>query len=285
MHLGRCITPPLLDDHIARLTVGLTVTETSAALPPTVAAVKKSRSGSVVWRTQILVLAAALALLDLVLVAPPSFAASSTVTGVNGVIYDACQYNKFQYWIDPEKAGYEWSLEVRAFDPRGVEVTSAWLWKDEGDPSSGSASGSDNGLQICSWERAGTWRLEAELNFYDGPHPDEILASDTFTMRKSRSRSSLSVNDTTAQYNQRLRFSTRVTGEYPNGYFPLEYKTARLQTKTSVGWKTIARSSTNENGVARFSVPWKERRRKAVRLVAAPGSPYSNAVSRTIRIY
>jgi hypothetical protein len=251
----------------------------------TVTAVNKSRSNAAIRRVLILLLSAAMSMVGLVVNATPSLAATSSVTGIAGVIYDACRYHKFRYSIDPEKAVYDWSLEVRAFDPRGVEVTSAWLWKDEGDPSAGTASGSDNGLHICSWERAGTWRLEAELNFYDGPYSDEILASDTFTMRKARSKATLSVNDTTAQYSQRLRFSTRVTGEYPNGYFPLEYKTARLQKKTSAGWKKIARTSTNENGVARFSVVWKDRRRKAVRVVAVPGSPYSNAVSRTIRIY
>jgi hypothetical protein len=247
--------------------------------------VNESRYRAATRRVLIFLLSAAASLVGQVVNATPSLAATSSVTGIAGVIYDTCHDNKFQYSIDPEKAAYDWSLEVRAFDPRGVEVTSSWLWKDEGDPSSGTASGSDNGLQICSWERAGTWRLEAELNFYGGPYADEILASDTFTMRKARSKASLSVNDTTAQYNQRLRFATRVTGEYPKGYFPLQYKTVRLQKLTSAGWKTIARTSTNENGVARFSVVWKDRHRKAVRIAVAPGSPYSSTVSRTTRIY
>ena len=160
---------------------------------------------------------------------------------------------------------------MRAFDPRGVESTSAWLWKDEGDPSSGTASGSDNGLQICSWETAGTWRIEAELDFSSGPFPDEILASDTLTMRKARSKATVAVNDYTAKYNQRLRLSTRVTGEFPNGYFPPAYETARLQKKTATGWKTIARTSTSDNGVARFSVLW----RPAGKARQRPGLPRS----------
>ena len=251
---------------------------------PTLTAVKTTKSGTLGRSILVLVLSAALSIVGLGVSASPSQAATSSLTGISGVIYDTCHYHQFRYSIDPEKAAYDWSLEVRAYDPRGVQVSSTFLWKDEGDPSSGVASGSDNGLQICSWERPGTWRLEAELNFYGGPYSDEVLPAATFTMRSARSKATLSVNDRSAQYNQRLRFSTRVTGEYPNGYFPLSYRTAMLQKKTSTGWKTIARKSTSDTGVARFSVVWKERRRKAVRVVSVPGSPFSKGASPTIWI-
>jgi hypothetical protein len=230
-----------------------------------------------------LVLCSALAVTALNWGAPPAHAATSSVSGVSGVIYDTCSYHRFRYAIDPAKAAYDWSLEVRAIDPRGVEVSSSWLWKDEGDPPSGTTSG-DDGLQICSSEIPGTWRLEAELNFYGGPYTDEALPTTSFTMRKARSRASLSVNDSSARYGQRLRFASRVTGEFPTGYFALSWETVRLQKRTASGWQTIARTTTNENGVARFAITWKERRRKAIRVVANPGTPYVGSVSRTLLI-
>lgn len=240
-----------------------------------------SRSASL--RPLIALATAAAALVGLTMPPATAYGFASSVTGMNGVIYDTCHHHPFEYAIDPDKAAYDWSMRVSIYDPRGVEVSSAWLWKDEGDPSSGTASG-DDGLQICSDETPGTWRIEAELNFYGGPYADERIAPRTFTMSAARSRTSLSVNDRTARVGQKLKFKTRVTGQFPNGYFPLRYEDVRLQVNKGGRWKTMASGMTSSSGVARFTVVWKEARARNVRVVAAPGSPYLSSKSRTLRI-
>lgn len=206
------------------------------------------------------------------------------MVGRAGVIYDTCSYHSFSYAIPAEMAAYDWSLEVRAYDPRGVEVTAAWLWKDEGDPASGTASGADNGLQICSWEMPGTWRLEADLNFYGGPYSDRRLPDSTFTMRYANTHTTLAVNDTTAAYKQRLKFTIRSRAEYPEGFFPNAYATVRLQKKTASGWVTLKSATTGSAGGARIYVYWKPRSKVKVRAVTVGELPYSKSYSTPIVI-
>lgn len=214
---------------------------------------------------------------------PAHAAESASVQGINGVLYQGCNYQSFKYDIPPEKAAYDWSLLVTAYDPRGIESTSAWLWKDEGDPPSGTASG-ENGLMICNFEPAGTYTLRAELNFYGGPYNDETLPESSFTMRKPYTRTRLRVNDKTAAYGQRLKFRIVSKAEYPRGYFANEYANVILQRRTPAGWRKIGRYSTNENGVAVARVRWWHRTPVPVRALTPRTSSYKASRSAPTRI-
>jgi hypothetical protein len=225
---------------------------------------------------------ASVAMAGVLATAPPAHAATAVVP-TNGVIYDDCFGHPFQYSIDPAKAAYDWSLEVTVYDPRGVEASSSWLWKDEGDASSGVATG-DNGLEICGSDLPGTWRMEAELNMYGGGYDDEILPAQTFTMSPAGSRATVKVNDASAEVGQEIRFTATVKGQFPNGYFPVEYAPVRLQKKVDGSWKTMSRATTDDRGVAKFTVRWKDSGRKTVRVLATGNAPYVAAASRVVRI-
>jgi hypothetical protein len=72
---------------------------------------------------------------------------------------------------------------------------------------------------------------------------------------------------------------------YQGPCLAVSYAKSRLQKKTANGWSTIARTMTDGEGHGRYSIAWKDRRRRSVRLVAASLGPFCKSVSRTIVIY
>lgn len=229
----------------------------------------------------------ALTMLPLVLLGSvlttPAHAEGVTVSVSNAVIYDTCYQKQFRYNIDPDLAAFDWSLWVTAYDPRGVEVSSASVWKDEGYGASGTSKG-DDGLQICSFEMPGTWRIESEIHFYGGPHEDQTLPVSHISVRRAATRTSVTVNDRTADYNQILTFKVKSAAEYPNGFFRNGYADVRLQRKASGRWVNIDKATANENGVARFRGRWKIRAKTQVRAVTLAESPYTASRSKIITI-
>ena len=223
-----------------------------------------------------------LALLSTVLTTP-AHADGVTVSVGNAVVYGTCYQKQFGYSIDPDMAAYDWSLWVTAYDPRGVEVSGGSVWKDDGYAASGTSKG-DDGLQICSSEMPGTWRIESEIHFYGGPYEDQVLPASHISVRRGATRTSVTVNDRTARYNQVLTFKVKSTAEYPNGFFNNEYADVRLQRKTSGGWVNIGKAMANEIGVARFRGHWKIRAKTQVRAVTRAESPYTASTSKTVTI-
>jgi hypothetical protein len=213
----------------------------------------------------------------------PAHADSAVVSVGNAVIYDTCYQKQFRYSVDPDMAAYDWSLWVTAYDPRGVEVSGGSVWKDDGYPASGISKG-DDGLQICSSEMPGTWRIESEIHFYDGPYEDQTLPTSHISVRRGATRTSVAVNDHTARYKQVLTFKVKSTAEYPNGFFGNAYADVRLQRKASGRWVNIGKAMANENGVARFRGRWKIRAKTQVRAVTLAESPYTASTSKTLTI-
>jgi hypothetical protein len=209
---------------------------------------------------------------------------SSWVRGINSVLYQGCHEHPYQYHINADQASYDWSLQVTAYDPRGIEATSSWIWKDEGDPPSGTAGG-DNALSICSGERPGRYTIRAELNFYGGPYTDQILPESSFTLRLPRTRTSLKVNDRSAALGQRLRFKIRSKTEFPTGYFGSEYERVVLERKAGARWLRMGRRyTTNSRGVAVAKVSWDSRRPVKVRAVTRRTEDHGKSTSRPVNI-
>lgn len=230
------------------------------------------------------VLATTLAAVVTSVVAQPAEAASSTAVATSsGVLYEGCPTHPWRYQVEDDQATYDWAIFVTAYDPRGVEVSSGSVWADEGAPPAGVATG-DDGLQICSSELAGRYTLTAEIHFYGGPYNDHELPSSSFTMREARSRTSLRASDTTATYNQTLRFTMTSMQEYPRGYFGEDYETVVLQRKTPTGWKRVGRYSTDERGDAIARFRWNERAAVRLRAVTPRSSDHTASSSRIITI-
>lgn len=211
----------------------------------------------------------------------PAVAAAGYIDVPNAVAYDDCRYVPVRWSVDTARALEGWSMTVSAYDPRGVEDASAFLYSDA-NPTSGSTGTTDDGLLFCGFELPGTWRVVADVDYYDGGASERF--TDTFVVRRPMSRATIAAHDYSATYGQRIRFSSKVTGEFPRGYFALPYEPVRIQKRTPSGWRTAATTYTDGKGIARFSLVWRHAARVAVRVVAVPGTPYAGAVSRTITI-
>lgn len=210
----------------------------------------------------------------LILVAPTAHAdGEPRVTVNNGVIHGNCRYHPFTYSIPQSMAAYDWSLEVRVYDRRGVEATSGWVWKDEGYGASGTVRG-DDALFFCGGDEAGRYTIKAELNFYGGPYNDIRFAAPAFRMRKAFSRTTLKVSDLTANYGQRLTFRIRSTVEFPRGFFANKYEPVVLQRRTPSGWRRMGRDWTNNRGNAVIIRRWRYRAPVRVRAVTRRTSDY-----------
>lgn len=217
---------------------------------------------------------------------PPAAHAESTssVTGIDSVLYEGCHRHRFEYSIDPVKAAADWVLRVSAKDPDpehhdGHRSTTVVLSKEEGLPSSGTATG-ENALFICGFEAPGTWELVATLEFADAAYDDEQLARSTFGMRKPATRTRLGVNDLTARYGQVLRFGIRSRVEAPGGrYVANRSRYVVLQKMTASGWESIRRRRTDQNGIARTEVTWRHRKTVQVRAITPRTDAYTGSTS------
>lgn len=210
--------------------------------------------------------------------AASSLTGGSTVQIGNGVLFEGCNRQAYSYAVDPQRAAGGWSLTVDAFDPRGIRQTGDIVGSFEEDPVSGTVAG----IQICSFEMPGSWQLRATVDYYQGV--DEELAPVAFRMRRPATTTSLQVNDRSAAVGQRLTFTARVLGEYPNGRFALEYAPVVLQKKVGSSWRAIGRASTDAAGRVRFSIRWPDRAARAVRAIATPSSPFAPGTSGAIII-
>lgn len=200
-----------------------------------------------------------------------------------GVLYEGCPKHPWRYAVSDEQALYDWAMFVTVYDPRGVEAASGSVWADEGAPASGTATG-DDALQLCDSALAGEYTFTAEIHFYGGPFEDQTLAPSTFVMRDPRSRTRLSVSDTTASYNQVIKFKMTSLQEYPKGYFGEDYETVVLQRRTPAGWKRVGGYTTNERGVATTRFRWNERAVVKVRAVTPRTTEHSKSISPTVTI-
>ena len=191
--------------------------------------------------------------------------APAWVTVPNGVLYaGGCQDIQFSYGVDP--SAHYWNLDLDVHDPRGSYSSGSYLY-DDADPSSGTTIG-DNGFVICNWEPASTYTVSGTVEYCNSSYNCTTqTVSTTFQMRLPSSAVSLRVNDRSAFYGQRLRFTANAYGEYPNGGFAAAYPAVAFQKRTAAGWVTFAQTTTDAAGTARATVRWRHRRALPVRAV------------------
>lgn len=213
-------------------------------------------------------------------IAATAAAATGQVSASNGVLYDSCRNHAFNYSVSP--GSNEWNLEVDLVDPRGDVTDGDYLYSGA-DPTSGSGS-----FFFCGSEPAGRYTIRATLTWYDSSWNEytQVLPTSTFTMRKPWSRTTVSVNDTTARYNQVLSFRVRSKVEHPAGYFANEYEYVALQLLTASGWVRIrgTRTLTNDNGYASIRARWKRYAPGKVRAQTFRTAAFQGSTSTYVRI-
>lgn len=228
--------------------------------------------------------AVALAAAGIVATTAPSSSAAvrTSVRGISGVLYPGCHYYQFRYTIDPDKAAYDWSLHVTAYDRRGSEATSASVWKEDDYRASGRSRGTD-GLFFCDSALTGRYRLTAELNFYGGPYSDEQVNGAGFTMRDARSRTRIAASDKRPDKGQVVKFRVRSLLEYPRGFFGEDFTEVVLQTRKQSGkWKRFDYGYTNDRGRVTFRGRWLDEGPVPVRAVTPRTDEHARSISRVI---
>jgi hypothetical protein len=202
------------------------------------------------------------------------------------VTYEGCHNYGVYYSVPAEIAStYSWSIDINVHDPAGTTSDFTFVYSD-GDPASGTAY-----IYLCDWERAGTFTIESELNYYgttDGyeTYVDETdFDSDTVYVRKPFTRTKVAVNDATASYGQKLTFTVASTKEYATGYFSNRYETVALQKYVGGAWRTIATRDTNSNGKAWFPVVWKHRTTVRVRAVTVATDTARSSYSPELKVF
>lgn len=216
------------------------------------------------------------------LAAVVSFASPALADGSvdipNGVIYPNCTYHQAKY----SAADYAWKFSGDVMDPTGGYAS--FLFFEGAAPGSGTTTG-DDGLMFCGgMDRVGTYSITDGEYCYDD-YSVCAYFSDTFTMRKAYSRTTLSISDTTAAYGQRITFRATSKAEYKTGYFANKYETVRFQRRIDGVWRTFATASTNTYGAARVTVAWKYRSAKAVRAVTVTTTEYAGSQSAVKTVY
>ncbi len=242
-------------------------------------AVRKRRSLRVVITT-LLVTAAAV-------VVTMQFPASAVTSGSaefhagSGVLYSGCRYHPYTFDLSLPEGTTHWDIDVSLKGPDGNEVSSDYLYGTTSD-----SGGGHGKVQICAGELAGQYRLTGTLEYTGSDDMDHSTPATpaTFTMRKPRTTTKLTVSTTNPKCGQAFTFRVAAMDERPNGFFATKYATVRLQRYRAGHWSTIDTIYTNYAGKGsstfRFT-PCTPSRARAV----TPATEYLSAsTSRTLTI-
>jgi hypothetical protein len=198
------------------------------------------------------------------------------------VTYDGCRGYAVSYSVPAGiHAGNDWVLTVATHDPAGALLDRRSISSVDGIPANGTVD-----VLLCDDARPGTYRLESTLDYYNwlGFHTLDH-DTDTFTAREPGSTTSLRVNDSTAAYGQRLRFTAHAGKETPAGVVAHRGATVRLEKYVAGSWRVVGTTTTDSYGNARFSTVWKHRKAVPVRAVTLPSGGLAGSTSGERTIY
>jgi len=209
-------------------------------------------------------------LLAFLLPSSPAAAVDGGTYPSNGVLYDDCDDILIPYTFGFPPTMDDFLVNVDVYAPDGTRAGGDFMTKP--DPVSGNAEffscGSD-GPGTYTVKTSGTW-YDADYNSYAFTLPDS-----TFNLRLPRSR-------TTAKALGNFKVRVSVRDERPNGYFPSEYPTVKVQLKENGAWRTLGRAMFDDSG--KGTVTFKSSRAgKSVRFVTVADN-YSGSKSKPVTV-
>jgi len=210
--------------------------------------------------------------------ASPAAAATGTVSASNGVLLEGCEDYDYQWSVGP--GARNWNLDVTLIGPDGGSASS--------DYQSGTYSSSGTGsFFLCDSDGAGTYRIEAELTEYGASYSSEITTTSTasFTLRKPKSRVTLSASPTRPRFNGVVTLRAQVQQEQRYGYGKAAYGYVRLEVLTEGAWRPVPQGKVvaDGRGVAVTRYRWNIRGPVRLRARALP-SHYSESYSSPITV-
>jgi len=210
---------------------------------------------------------------------------SGTVSGINGVLYDDCLSHPYRYTVTvPDGAGY-WDLRVSLRGPDGHETATDFVAL----PGPSGTSAFD---YLCPPDDLyGTYTIRARLEW--GPDEETVdqgtqLADAHFSMRKPRTRTSLSVSTHRPAYGQVVIYRIFTRDERPGGYYPTSFAWVFLQRRVDGHWVRVrgSRTLTHSTGRVRLRLRYLHHHKPMrYRAVTEPSSRFSRSASPSIRLW
>ena len=210
----------------------------------------------------------------------PAFAGVSGSLSIgNGVLYDDCRDVSFTYSLSFTPDVDHWSMDVEAIGPDGTSEASAFIAS-----SLDAASGTET-LLFCGWEQNGRYELHAtgtwddyDTDTYDQPF---TLPTRSFTMRLPKSKTTIK----TRPAGKNVRVIVTVKDERPNGYFPTDFATVRLNSFVGGRW-VVVRNSKGYTDDGRYAkVYLRPKTPLKIRAVTKESDNYSASKSNPVRVY
>jgi hypothetical protein len=209
-----------------------------------------------------------------------------TVTGVNGVLYDDCLHQPYHFTVDvPDDAGYR-ALTTALIGPNGAQVDTDYVPLDANE-----SSGSSDFTLCRPTNPYGTYTIRAWVEWgpEDVPTGEPVRLDDSsFTMRKPRTRTTLSVSTHRPAYGQGVRYRIRALDERPTGYAGTSAAWVFLQKRVDGHWVRMkgGRAMTHATGYVSVRLHYrKHHQRMRVRAVTEPTSRYARSVSPVVRLW
>ena len=217
---------------------------------------------------------------SIALSAGPAHAAGS-VGSEPHVLYDGCRDYAYTVQGSNDSAS-EWALDLTLYAPSGDTSSSDFEY------GTGSAVSRTGTFSICAYEGVGTYTIEGTLTWYDNDYNEvgtDVL-SGPMRMLRQPTRSSLSANDTTPEYNSVVRFRLRSRQATPDGWRNNAYEYVALEANCGAGWDRVrgSKTTTDAYGKASHRYRWNTRKTCRVRTYTLPTVNGAGSRSTAVRI-
>lgn len=184
---------------------------------------------------------------------PPAYAGvtGSFTATTEGVLYNDCRdvaVGTYAVAVTPDVDHWRLSVDITA--PDGT-IEGGAFFASSFDPTSGTIASF-----FCGSEMPGTYTItgSGEWSDYETNQTDVpfTLPRVTFEMRQAKSKTTATGKRGTSSYTVKVT----VKDERPNGYYPTEFTTVRLQKRVRGSWANLtgAKNLTDRQGRASFKV-------------------------------
>ena len=208
-----------------------------------------------------------------------------TVSGINGVLYDDCFSHPYAFTVGstPTSAGY-WDLTAELVGPTGQVTASDYVAEP-------AATGTSTFGLLCPSDGYGSYTIRATLRW--GPEKGAVAQTSRlddahFTLRKPRSRTTLSASTRRPAAGQVVRYRVTAYDERPAGFARRAFAWVHLEKRVDGRWVRIrgGRAMTHSTGRITVRLAYRaHHRRMWVRAVTEPAPTYTRSTSPSVRLW
>lgn len=226
-----------------------------------------------------------LLVLVLVCVGAPARAEVShgSVTGISGVLYDDCLRYPYRYAVTVPEGAQDWDIDARLIGPDGKQASSDRI-------SSALVSGTSSVVLCQQTNPYGRYTIRATFDWLDADSmwQSARLADSSFTLRRPRSKTALTVSTRRPAHGKRVTYRVRAYDERPSGYLPRAFTWVHLEKRRNGHWVRIrgSRAMTHSTGAVKVRLRYAgHHTRMKVRAVTEKTTKFSRSTSPVVRLW